>query len=189
MFHRHRLLAPEWGALDDTATAPVHFEATGTLDSGHEVRLEIVMEARGEMSCRGLAVTQHNGTPITTDLLRKLPVAQLASEAVAYVAQPYTLDASGVTITPVFPGSDERAELYERFAKNGRRPRRGSPITDDNLRQVSTIYQAAVANGDPPTQSTADALHVSRSTASRWIAGARKRGLLGPAIRGRAGEA
>jgi hypothetical protein len=89
---------------------------------------------------------------------------------------------------PVALTTAERAEFYEQFATGSRRPRQGSPLTDDNLRQVAELYRVAVERGDPPTQTVADAMHVARSTAARWVGAARKRGFLGPAVRGRGGE-
>jgi hypothetical protein len=80
----------------------------------------------------------------------------------------------------------ERDALEERF---GRRPRRGSPITDANLNAVAERYREALERGDPPTQSVARELNVARSTAARWVTKARERGFLGPALQGRAGEA
>jgi hypothetical protein len=82
----------------------------------------------------------------------------------------------------------ERAEFYEQFAIGARQPRQGSPLTDDNLRQVAELYRVAVEHGAPPTQTVADQMHVARSTAARWVGAARKRGFLGPAVRGRGGE-
>ena len=59
---------------------------------------------------------------------------------------------------------------------------------DDKLRRLADLYRTALANGDPPTQTAADALGVPRSTVARWVAKARERGLLGAATPGKAGE-
>ncbi len=90
---------------------------------------------------------------------------------------------------PVALTTADRAEFYEQFAAGARLPRQGSPLTDENLHQVAELYRAAVEHGDPPTQTVADAMHAARSTAARWVAAARERGFLGPAVRGRGGEA
>jgi hypothetical protein len=82
----------------------------------------------------------------------------------------------------------ERATFYERYAKDARRPRRGSPVTDEHLRRVAALYRAALERGDPPTQTVGDEMHAGRSTAARWVAKARERGLLGEALPGKAGE-
>jgi hypothetical protein len=85
--------------------------------------------------------------------------------------------------------SNERLRFYEQYAEGARAPRRGSPITDENLRQVAEVYRAALERGDPPTETVANVLNVARSTAARWVSKARERDFLGPAMRGRAGEA
>ena len=89
---------------------------------------------------------------------------------------------------PVPLGTEGRSAFYERLAEGARGPRRGSPITDEHLGSVATIYRAAVEQGDPPTQAVADAMHAARSTAARWVMLARKRNFLGKATKGRAGE-
>jgi hypothetical protein len=54
---------------------------------------------------------------------------------------------------------------------------------------VAELYPTAVAHGDPPDEAIARAMHASRSSAARWVRMARERGFLGPALKGRAGEA
>jgi hypothetical protein len=94
---------------------------------------------------------------------------------------------AGGTVGPLT--TNERAQFYERYARDARRPHRGSPVTDENLRQVAKLYRAAIKRGDPPTETVAETMHIARSTAARWVTRARERKLLGPALRGRAGEA
>lgn len=55
--------------------------------------------------------------------------------------------------------------------------RRG--LSDDRLRAVAEIYEALVAEGEKyPIKALAATQHVDKSTASRWVTAARKRGLL-----------
>lgn len=82
-----------------------------------------------------------------------------------------------------------KASSCDRYAKGGRRPRQGSPVTDHQLGEVAQLYRAAIAQGVPPTQTIADEMHAARSTAARWVGKARERGFLGAALPGRAGEA
>ena len=86
-----------------------------------------------------------------------------------------------------FPTPEESADFYGRYTGNARRPRRGSPLTR-RTRDVGRVDLCAAPAGDPPTEKVAEEMHVARSTAARWVAAARKRGFLGPALRGRAGE-
>lgn len=57
---------------------------------------------------------------------------------------------------------------------------------NESLGRVSFEYQRAVREGRPPTQAVVDALGLTRSTAGRWIAQARREGFLEPATPGRA---
>jgi transposase-like protein len=68
-----------------------------------------------------------------------------------------------------------------------RRGRRGLP--DHFFVAIAHEYRRHLAAGKPPTASIARDFDVGRSTAASWISGARKRGYLGPARPGEAGEA
>lgn len=50
--------------------------------------------------------------------------------------------------------------------------------TDEVLRWVAQEYALAYALTNPPTKSVQEALDVSRATAGRWVAEARRRGLI-----------
>jgi hypothetical protein len=153
--------------LDEKTVVPQRFGATAKLDSGHEVEFEVEVGEDGSAAC--LALTVHEGEPLTTEVLRGVHVSKLLRAALTEAARPYEQLESGIRV-PVFSSNDDRAKLYERFGKTGRRPRRGSPLTKENLSRVAELYRAALENGDPPTQTVADAMHVTRSTASRWVA-------------------
>jgi hypothetical protein len=60
---------------------------------------------------------------------------------------------------------------------------------DVDLAAVADVYRAAVAAGQPPILAVADHCKLSRRTAQRRVDDARKAGLLGAALRRRAGEA
>ena len=186
MIHRTTLRDLKLVRLDDKTAVPRRFGATATLESGHGLELEVAVDDAGAPSC--VSLTVHGDKPVTTEVVRQLRVDELVRVAVAEAARPYEQAGASIRM-PIFPAPDERAELYERFAKGGRRPRRGSPVSEETLHRVAALYRAALKNGDPPTSTIAEALRVTRSTASRWVAKAREAGLLGPAIRGRAGEA
>lgn len=68
-----------------------------------------------------------------------------------------------------------------------RRGRAGLP--KEFFEAISHEYRRHLAGGVPPTATIAAEFGVGRSTAASWIAGARKRGFLGPARAGEAGEA
>jgi hypothetical protein len=59
--------------------------------------------------------------------------------------------------------------------------------TDRALQWVAHIYQFAVAVGVGPTKAVEELIGLTRPTAGRWIAAARRKGFLGPAEIGKAG--
>jgi hypothetical protein len=172
--------------LRDGFAAPQRFIA-----KGESVSLEVEVEADGTPHCRALEVRAQEGD-VTSDTLRAVAVGKLTREAVAAAAVPVKAGkpvGSGALLHALLTTPPkEHAAFYERYTEGAREPRRGQPLTDENLSQVAALYRAALERGDPPTQTVADALHVPRSTAARWVAAARERKLLGPSLRGRAGE-
>ena len=169
--------------LEDFAV-PQHFFA-----DSDAITLEIKISDRGEPRCVGISVHDEDG--VTGEALRGIPVARLVKEAFAAAAVRYgPIEEGGESILRVIgTTAEDRAAFYDRFAKDARQPRSGSPLTHEHLQQVATIYREAVKRGDPPTQTVAEVMNVTRPTAGRWVGEARKRKLLGPAKRGRAGEA
>lgn len=149
-----------------------------------ELELELDVGDRGETYCRRLEVRTASGSEVTGETLRRIPLARLSGVVVATAAWKVT----GPTTMQTGTTRSERVEFYQGYARDARRPRQGSPLTDTHLRQVADRYRAAYERGDPPTQTVADEMHVARSTAARWVARARERELLGPAMPGRAGE-
>jgi hypothetical protein len=188
-------VVPEFGA--GIVPVPPHsgvfrsFTATTTVGKARVV-LVVEVDDRGAASCRRVEVAAES---VSGELLRRVPVNRLLARAMAAAhfrfGEP---EDGGIRIdfgeggVARFPTPKESAEFYESYARNARKPRRGSPLTDENLRNVADLYRAATRRGDPPTQTVASAMSVARPTAARWVSAARKRGLLGPAIPGRAGE-
>lgn len=81
------------------------------------------------------------------------------------------------------------ADGWGDFAETQRRRR----STAEALPEVARIYREALGSTDPnmaatPTQHVADRLRYTRGHASRLVAQARSAGLLGKALKGRAGE-
>jgi hypothetical protein len=179
--HREEDGTLSYVALRDGFEAPRRFVAKNA-----NLALDIELEPDGTPHVRAVLVI---GEHVTSDKLR-LPLVRLTREAVAGAARLRTpLEEGG---EPVFrlvsTPPEQAAEFYREYTQDARRPRSGSPVTDEHLRQVAELYRAALKQGDPPTQTIANALHVARSTAARWVAAARGRGLLGAATPGRAGE-
>jgi hypothetical protein len=104
-----------------------------------------------------------------------------------------TLSEAPAFVTRAFRIADGR--LDDPRARNPRpRPRRTNHTVTPEERltratRAAEAYREAIARGSPsPTEDVARALDVSRSTASRAITDARRQGLLGRALRNRAGE-
>lgn len=69
-----------------------------------------------------------------------------------------------------------------------RRPGRPATYGPDHFQLVAVIWREAHSRRDNPTKAVADAFHVSRYTAGKWVARARNEyHLLPPTTRGRAG--
>lgn len=62
----------------------------------------------------------------------------------------------------------------------GQAKRKRNRITDDFLRDVARVYSSADKIGLPPTREVASHFHAPHSTAAKWVATARKKGILPP---------
>jgi hypothetical protein len=190
-----------WG--DPDARVPQAFTAViGDPDlENPAIKVTLEAELDGERPrCRRLQVEAAGAGEITGDVLRRIPVTSYLLQALSrlafrrhevadlpdWIAEGLAREGISETLMPAAQ-EDQRA-VYEAFANKARRPRRGSPVTDEHLGQVAELYRAAVQRGDNPTQTIADTMHAARSTAARWVGLARKRGLLGASLPGRAGE-
>lgn len=117
--------------------------------------------------------------PVTTALIRELPVASLIRVA--------RRDLRDVAISaarqPGQPAAKRRAlrEVAEEFVE---RPRRR--YDDAHFARVAEVYVTAWKAGKPPTLAVSEEMKASRSAAAKWVAKARKMGLLGETERGRA---
>jgi hypothetical protein len=171
--------------LDHHWAVPRYFTVVGEFADDTEVELAVEVDDEGTASCRKLEV---RNAAVTSAVLRGVPIARLLAHGMTLASFEIGEPRPSGVVTLSVPTMNRRADFYDRHAKGARRPRKGSPLTDENLRQVAELYRAALKRGDAPTQTVADGMNVARSTAARWVAKARESGFLGPAIRGRAGE-
>lgn len=143
---------------------------------GFVIELVVDVDNFARTSCRELRFRATGDTPVTAPLLRaaRLPVllALSARAAVEKVKrnEDGSLRQASLTQADVFA-------FFEEF-RGSRMPRQGSPLTDGQLRKIAEIYRGAVAVGLPPVKAIQEAEHVSRATASRWVARAREHGFL-----------
>lgn len=204
----------EWRLIAQDAALPDHFEAD--LIPRDTTLARVTLEVRiidGRPTCvrlglRALAWTHDSrypkgddpaSGPITGTTLRRIPLGRYLTHVSAHAVMrftrepndgplgPYTI--AGQPAWPVYDApraSDHGAVLDVLAGKRG--ARRGIPLEESDLREVRDVYRAALDVGQPPTITVAQTMHVSRATASRWIAQAREQGYLGAAVPGRAGE-
>lgn len=66
--------------------------------------------------------------------------------------------------------------------------RRRNRITREHLEKVAEVYRKADADGIPPTRAVQNAFDTTHSTAAKWVAAARRQGILRPAPGARGGE-
>jgi hypothetical protein len=163
------------------AWSPFTYRSPVTIDLGgkqqqYDVEAEVVFE-NGRFICDRLTVQRReDGPPVTTEGIRRIGIATLLHVAAEFnVMHTAPAGDSGYKATwPMLPMLSERAQA-------------GGGPSDEDLRTIATVYQVAYATGGAPTKTVMARLGLPRSTASRWIALARKRGLLGPATPRKAG--
>ncbi len=131
---------------------------TVAVDHGEfAVRIEAdYRDASGRYEVAAVTVSRLGDGEVTGLALRQVPVAGILRQGVVAV---------------VFADDPARFEPSPR-ALGAQGP------TDETLRLVARVYRLATLLGDPPAQRVAEALGVSRSTASNWAIRARDRGLL-----------
>jgi hypothetical protein len=176
---------------DGRTTIVSRFTATERPPEGHqniEIEMDIQVDNWGRAGCRALSVRALDDEPVTGKTLRGIPLGRLVRAAAAEAASlgVYAGRTSDGGYRFVLPSAEERAEIQETFFEGARLPRRGSPVTEEHLREVAEEYKRVLADGGPPTKTIQMKWHVTRPTASRWVAKARERGFLGPAQPARA---
>lgn len=120
---------------------------------------------------------QPDGPPVTGEAIRSIPVAALTQYAAREVLRIVSIAANGET-TAVRAGVPEEQVQYVR----------DHGLTDKTIEIVAHTYRLALLMGNTPTKMVEEWLEIPRSTAGRWIATARERGLLGKTEgRGKAG--
>lgn len=175
-----------WGVFRCVATV----EPIDLPDLPYLVSL-VVENVGAEPHCCDLHVlARPGGPPVTSENLRRLPVAELVRRVVAeqdvWVSEtgdfPWTLLDPASGADPA--GRDRRefdAYLRARLREEAKGRRR---ITDDDLRRVADAYRLAMAQGNPPTQEVRAAMHLrTDAQAARWVMRARQEGFLGEAPR------
>jgi hypothetical protein len=156
-----------------------------------EISYDLVMQiamVHGKPVCTSLtAGRREGGPPVTRQGLNSLPVNRLVRQAVSVGMTRKAGEGPGFRAWdwPAPPGAAESA--LRELARSGGRPADGS--TQDRMHEAVTMYRDLLGLDPRPTTTIARELQISVSYASQLLTRARKQGLLGAAIPGRAGEA
>lgn len=147
----------------------------GDPDLPCRVRLDLAIEG-GRLEVAQLTCTRRKGEPLlTTEQLRRVPVARLIREAAEYVL----FERGGKQWARTRNVLDDVD--FDALVENGPQP--------ETLEYVAAIYRLAWVCHDDPTKAVVERFGgLPRSTAGRWVSKAREAGYLGPAADRRAGE-
>jgi hypothetical protein len=153
------------------SSVPARTTVTPTADDVDPLDFKVVMDIDildGRLGCVALTAQRlPDGPPITSESLRRVPVAEyvmFAAEAGHEILLERIVDSDGSERLVKFdpPPAD--------FAEHG--------MTDDALEQVARVYAWAQATGRKATGVLLHDYGMPRPTATRWIQTARRRGIL-----------
>jgi hypothetical protein len=150
------------------------------------VRLTVAV-VHGQPVCTGLSAERRDGgPPVTRRGLNSLPVDRIVREVVAQSV--LKTESSPGTIRYQPAEASNAGPVLARLAP--RRGRRSDPEARQELiGKVVAAYRELVASGiGQPKPAIARELSISQSYVAALLTAARRQGLLGPAIPGRAGE-
>ena len=139
-------------AIDDPRYAPCHIG---------------LVRDNGSVAVRSVRIEARPGTTLTPTHARQLPLHAMLELAVAYAA----------ALEP----ADDTSNDHDRKAPPSPGPRpahRRTRLTDDHLAEIASQHHQAIADGASPALHIAHQHGVARSSASRWIAEAKRRHLL-----------
>jgi hypothetical protein len=134
--------------------------------------VQVVVELAGGAPAVVEIVSLPDEAVLTGELLRRIPVAEIARQTVGITARKSSR--RHALRTPA--DARREAEHVARALRSGR----GTRVTNETLRTAADVYRAAFAEGRPTREAVKDALNIAYSTAGRYISLARMRGFLPP---------
>ncbi len=156
--------------------APTEFDFAFVEDDGNsypalpEVKYRWSAKSRRYEVVDFRLVKRSDGEPITSQMLRQIPVGEITEMALNNVVKHH-----GEVRSSVANGSF--SELIRQFhTKKDGFP--AGKMTGEKLEWVSTLYEMSSALGNKPTQEVSNIFEVSLRTASNWIRQARAEGVL-----------
>ncbi len=111
----------------------------------------------------GLAKLPNVGQPVTTSLLRSLPLAQLVQDQREKANELFAAEL----------GDRELGATYKR-------PAEMRATTERRLRRTAEVYRGAWRRGEPPVKAVAKQLKVTDAAATKLVSRARSAGFLPP---------
>lgn len=166
---------------------PRRFIVSVTYEPDTLPSLEIVVEMiHGVPQCRGVSVTSTtDGQEVLSRHLRDVKVEEWIATGVAMIAEQISAPSSEkeLVTNDAQSSGDQVDETIRQLRAARRRPRRGA--TEARHREVAEVYRGA---GNAPTAEVAAHFDVAHRTAAQYVKQARDAGVLGAAIKGRAGE-
>ncbi len=130
-----------------------------------------------------LKVASPPGTPVSTDIVRRLPLGTVLAQSRTELTKLARL--ANEIAQKVRPPSDCEADVRLRQAWSAETalatvgPRRGRRLGEAELTEVARVYRQAWSSGDTPVnEAVRNAFHLSKDGAAKRIMAARKAGLL-----------
>ena len=157
--------------VDLYAPARVVLPRTPIEGVGADVTAVLVLEGRRYVVQEMRIIRQDNGEPITSELIRGIPVQGVVRHYVRDLIErridmPSTKGVTHYQGGPVTLTEEERSGLV------------AAGPTDETLLWVARIYILAELAGEPPAKTVRFGLGIPESTANSWIRRAKDRGIL-----------
>jgi hypothetical protein len=140
-------------------------------------------EVDGRMICANIEIgvdldnpDELDPEPITTELLRRIPLAYLINQTLQKAVRSYEAASNWESFGPV---ARARLPAAKAAIEKPKRPGRPPEYGDDHYAEVAAVYRAH-SGGHSPTKAVMEHFGVSKSAAAKWVAEARKRSLLEP---------
>jgi hypothetical protein len=165
-------------------------------DGSEGMLIRVAPDDTGRFRVRELLL-RDTGEPVTAERLRAVrlgaieSVANLPDESSAIRERLELPVVNPPGSTSFFDPHQEmrlRAQPKPQPARRKLAPPRGRGYPDDFYVRVAETYREALRQQDRPVKAIAESADVPRSTAGRWVKEARRRGLLGEAQPGKAGD-
>jgi hypothetical protein len=115
--------------------------------------------------------------PVTTEVLRRIPLARLVQESLWKAVRQYDAVASGAFSPSLAEHAKARLPAARASTERPKRPGRPRIYDEKHYEEVASVYRQH-SGGRAPTKAVTEHFRVTKSTAAKWVARARQMGLL-----------